>query len=103
MARHIYRYRLIVDECPCSSDGRPSSGSVSTTVPVFHGRSAPVYPISYPINQQTVVSTAVYHSPNQHPNFSYPHYPIPQQPINTQQYYYDNNGNMIPVAVAVPV
>lgn len=90
MARHIYRYRSLIDECPCSTDGQPSYANVSRTVPVFYGRSAPVYPVSYPIYQQTVVM------PNQH-------YPIPQQTVNSQQYCYDNHGNMIPLAVAVPV
>ena len=34
MARHIYRYRTIIDEFPCSTDGRPSYSNRATIVPV---------------------------------------------------------------------
>lgn len=124
MARHVYRYRSIIDECSCSTDGRPSYSSRTTIVPI----TSPIPEIV--VQQDPYFAQAQYLVPTQiqHANYVYYHPTTQTGPYNNNfnnsninnynnfnnnnninnnnnnnHYYNQNQENSIPIAVAIPV
>lgn len=94
MARHIYRYRSIIDECPCTSDGRPSYSRRSTIVPITSHIHDGIQQQNRPYvahAQYIVPSVEVHHLSDDY------HQPIPYT------YDYDSKNDDVPVAIAVAV